>query len=98
MEQNCPKSIFEGYNKETALETYEGITVQFITGNTYLTVQPTEEGYAYIFYDKELHEISGGVHDYIDDSIQEAAYEILKKEGMQNEKCVKVDDIEFRKK
>lgn len=98
LEQNCPKSIFEGYNKETALETYEGITVQFITGNTYLTVQPTEEGYAYIFYDKELHEISGGVHDYIDDSIQEAAYEILKKEGMQNEKCVKVDDIEFRKK
>lgn len=98
LEQNCPKSIFEGYNKETALETYEGITVQFITGNTYLTVQPTEEGYAYIFYDKELHEISGGVHDYIDDSIQEASYEILKKEGMQNEKCVKVDDIEFRKK
>ena len=98
LEQNCPKSIFEGYNKETALETYEGITVQFITGNTYLTVQPTEEGYAYIFYDKELHEISGGVHDYIDDSIQEAAYEILKKEGMQNEKCIKVDDTEFRKK
>ena len=49
MEQNCPKSIFEGYDRNTAIETYEGITVQFADAKTYLTVQPTKEGYSYIF-------------------------------------------------
>lgn len=96
LKQNCPESIFDGYDREAALKTYEGITVQFAEAKTYLTVQPTEEGYAYIFYDADLHEIGGGEHDYLDDSIQEATYEILKKEGMEKEVCVKVDDAEFR--
>lgn len=98
LEQNCPRTIFEGYDRETAMKTYEGITVQFAEAKTYLTVQPTEEGYAYIFYDSDLHEIGGGEHDYLDDSIQEATYAILKKEGMEKEVCVKVDDTEFREK
>ena len=98
LEQNCPKTIFDGYDRETAMKTYEGITVQFAEAKTYLTVQPTEEGYAYIFYDSDLHEIGGGEHDYLDDSIQEATYAILKKEGMEKEVCVKVDDTEFREK
>lgn len=98
LKQNCPESIFEGYDREVAMKTYEGITVQFAEAKTYLTVQPTEEGYAYIFYDSDLHEIGGGEHDYLDDSIQEATYAILKKEGMEKEVCVKVDDTEFREK
>lgn len=96
LEMFCPPSIFDGFDRNIALKTFEGITVQFIEGKTYLTVQPTEEGYSYIFYDEKLHEISGGIYDYIDDSIQEATYEILKKEGMYNEKCVKLDDKKFR--
>lgn len=96
LKQNCPESIFDGYDRESAMKTYEGITVQFAEAKTYLTVQPTEQGYAYIFYDSELHEVGGGEHDYLDDSIQEATYEILKKEGMEKEACVKVDDAEFR--
>lgn len=96
LKQNCPESIFDGYDREAAMKTYEGITVQFAEAKTYLTVQPTEEGYAYIFYDADLHEIGGGEHDYLDESIQEATYEILKKEGMEKEVCVKVDDAEFR--
>ena len=98
LKQNCPESIFDDYDREAAMKTYEGITVQFAEAKTYLTVQPTEEGYAYIFYDADLHEIGGGEHDYLDDSIQEATYEILKKEGMEKEVCVKVDDAEFREK
>lgn len=96
MEQNCPKSIFEGYDRNTAIETYEGITVQFADAKTYLTVQPTKEGYSYIFYDADLKEVGGGTHEYLDDSIQEATYAILKKEGMQKEQCIKIDDSTFR--
>lgn len=96
LEWNCPKSIFDGYDRETALKTYEGITLQLTKGKAYLTVQPTKEGYAYIFYDAKLHETGSGIHDFLDDSIQEAAYAILKKEGMQKEKCEKVDDAKFR--
>lgn len=98
LEQNCPESIFDGYDREAAMKNYEGITVQFAETKTYLTVQPTEEGYAYIFYDADLHEVVSGEHDHLDDSIQEATYEILKKEGMEKEVCVKVDDAEFREK
>ena len=98
LEQNCPESIFDGYDREAAMKNYEGITVQFAEAKTYLTVQPTEEGYAYIFYDADLHEVVSGEHDHLDDSIQEATYEILKKEGMDKEVCVKVDDAEFREK
>jgi len=98
LEQNCPESIFDGYDREAAMKNYEGITVQFAEAKTYLTVQPTEEGYAYIFYDVDLHEVVSGEHDHLDDSIQEATYEILKKEGMEKEVCVKVDDAEFREK
>lgn len=96
MEQNCPKSIFEGYDRNAAIETYEGITVQFADAKTYLTVQPTKEGYSYIFYDTDLKEVGGGTHEYLDDSIQEATYAILKKEGMQKEQCIKIDDSTFR--
>lgn len=98
LEQNCPEFIFDGYDREAAMKNYEGITVQFAEAKTYLTVQPTEEGYAYIFYDADLHEVVSGEHDHLDDSIQEATYEILKKEGMEKEVCVKVDDAEFREK
>lgn len=70
---------FEGYDRNAAIETYEGITVQFADAKTYLTVQPTKEGYSYIFYDTDLKEVGGGTHEYLDDSIQEATYAILKK-------------------
>lgn len=28
-ERNCPKAFFDGYDRESALKNYEGITVQF---------------------------------------------------------------------
>ena len=55
----CPKAFFDGYDRKAALKNYEGITVQFKMSGMYLTVQPTEEGYKYLVYDQELHEISG---------------------------------------
>ena len=63
--------------------------------NRRLTIQATEEGYSFIFYDSDLHEIQGGDYDNPDASIQEAAYEILKSERMDDLECVKVDYKEF---
>ena len=95
LEKNCPASIFEGFRREEALQTYEGIAMQFTRSKGYLTIQATEEGYSFIFYDSDLHEIQGGDYDNPDASIQEAAYEILKSERMDDMECVKVDYKEF---
>ena len=95
LEKNCPASIFEGFRREEAMQTYEGIAMQFTRSKGYLTIQATEEGYSFIFYDSDLHEIQSGDYDNPDASIQEAAYEILKSERMDDMECVKVDYKEF---
>ena len=97
-ERNCPKAFFDGYDREAALKSYEGITVQFKMSGMYLTVQPTEEGYKYLVYDQKLHEISGDACGNPEDSIQKAMYASLKNEGLEDVECVKVDDREFRDK
>lgn len=95
LEKNCPASIFEGFRREEAMQTYEGIAMQFTRSKGYLTIQATEEGNSFIFYDSDLHEIQSGDYDNPDASIQEAAYEILKSERMDDLECVKVDYKEF---
>lgn len=95
LEKNCQASIFEGFRREEALQTYEGIAMQFTRSKGYLTIQATEEGYSFIFYDSDLHEIQGGDYDNPDVSIQKAAYEILKSERMDDMECIKVDYKEF---
>ena len=97
-ERICPKAFFDGYDREAALKSYEGITVQFKMSGMYLTVQPTEDGYKYLVYDQELHEISGDACGNPEDSIQKAMYSSLKNEGLEDVECVKVDDREFRDK
>lgn len=47
--KNCPASIFEGFRREEAMQTYEGIAMQFTRSKGYLTIQATEEGYSFIF-------------------------------------------------
>ena len=69
--------------------------MQFTKSKGYLTVQATEEGYFYIFYDSDLHEINAGDYDNPDISVQNATYEILKSERMDDMECVKVDYKEF---
>ena len=93
--KNCPPSIFEDYDRERAVDTCEGIAMQFTKSKGYLTVQATEEGYFYIFYDSDLHEINAGDYDNPDISVQNATYEILKSERMDDMECVKVDYKEF---
>ena len=95
LEKNCPASIFEGFHREEALQTCEGIAMQFTKSKGYLTVQPTEEGYFYIFYDSDLHEIHANNYDDSKVSVQKATYEILKSESMEDMECVKVDYKEF---
>lgn len=69
--------------------------MQFTGSKGYLSIQATEEGYSFIFYDSDLHEIQSGDSDNPDVFIQEAAYEILKSERMDDMECVKVDYKEF---
>ena len=93
--KNCPPSIFEDYDRERAVDTCEGIAMQFTKSKGYLTVQATEEGYFYIFYDSDLHEIHSNDYDNPKVSVQKATYEILKSERMDDMECVKVDYKEF---
>ena len=93
--KNCPPSIFEDYDRERAVDTCEGIAMQFTKSKGYLTVQATEEGYFYIFYDSDLHEIHSNDYDDPKVSVQKATYEILKSERMDDMECVKVDYKEF---
>ena len=93
--KNCPPSIFEDYDRERAVDTCEGIVMQFTKSKGYLTVQATEEGYFYIFYDSDLHEIHSNDYDDPKVSVQKATYEILKSERMDDMECVKVDYKEF---
>ena len=93
--KNCPPSIFEDYDRERAVDTCEGIAMQFTKSKGYLTVQATEEGYFYIFYDSDLHEIHSNDYDDPKASVQKATYEILKSERMDDMECVKVDYKEF---
>ena len=67
--------------------------MQFIRSKGYLTIQATEEGYSFIFYDSYLHEIHSGDYDNPDASIQEAAYEILKSERMDDLECVNFNNV-----
>ena len=85
-------SIFEDYDRERAVDTCEGIAMQFTKSKGYLTVQATEEGYFYIFYDSDLHEIHSNDYDDPKVSVQNATYEILKNErrggrGMSTSQC-----------
>ena len=93
--KNCPPSIFEDYDREAAVDTCEGIAMQFTKSKGYLTVQATEEGYFYIFYDSDLHEIHSNDYDDPKVSVQKATYEILKSERMDDMECIKVDYKEF---
>ena len=93
--KNCPPSIFEDYDRKRAVDTCEGIVMQFTKSKGYLTVQATEEGYFYIFYDSDLHEIHSNDYDDPKVSVQKATYEILKSERMDDMECVKVDYKEF---
>ena len=93
--KNCPPSIFEDYDRERAVDTCEGIAMQFTKSKGYLTVQATEEGYFYIFYDSDLHEIHSNDYDDPKISVQNATYEILKSERMDDMECIKVDYKEF---
>ena len=81
--KNCPPSIFEDYDREAAVDTCEGIAM-FTKSRGYLIVQATEEGYFYIFYDSDLHEIHSNDYDDPKASVQKVTYEILKSERIKN--------------
>ena len=69
--------------------TEEELAVKTPSG--YFSIQTTEEGYDYTFYDQSFHETDGGVYDDLEISIQRAATELLAEEGFLFEECSRVD-------
>ena len=64
----------------------------------YFSIQMTEEGYDYTFYDLSFHETDGGVYDDPEVSIRKAAMELLAEEGFSFEECSRVDYEDLEEK
>ncbi len=61
--------------------------IAYQVGKRYFTIQNTEGGFDYTFYDAEYHELDGGVYDNPDLTITEAINEILEDEQLKFEDC-----------
>ena len=70
------------------MQTYEGIAMQFTRSKGYLTIQATEEGYSFIFYDSDLHEIQSGDYDNPDGDKYE--YNLSENENFENLNAVEM--------
>lgn len=93
LETNCPDSIFEEYESLKDTTEYGGVAMKI--GNLYLTVQPVEDGFDYIFYDDELKEINGNTYEDPSISIQKATREIIDNEQMADIPCTAMEYKEF---
>ncbi|MCD7857683.1 MAG: ssDNA-binding domain-containing protein [Clostridiales bacterium] len=71
--------------------------IAYRAGNRYFTIQNTDGGYDYTFYDKAFHELDGGVYDNPDVSIREAMDDILEDAGLSYEQCEVIDHGELMK-
>ena len=76
--------------------TEEELAVKTPSG--YFSIQMTEEGYDYTFYDLSFHETDGGVYDDPEVSIRKAASELLAEEGFSFEECTRVDYEDLEEK
>ena len=79
------------YLKES-LEVHE-TQIAYDTGIGFFTIQHTDGGYDYTFYDKDYLEKDGGVYDDPEFTIEEAAGDLLAEEGISIHDC-KVTDYE----
>ena len=79
-----------------ATMTEEELAVKTPVG--YFSIQTTEEGYDYTFYDLSFHETDGGVYDDPEVSIRKAAMELLAEEGFSFEECSRVDYEDLEEK
>ncbi len=79
------------YLKES-LEVHE-TQIAYDTGIGFFTIQHTDGGYDYTFYDKDYLEKDGGVYDDPELTIEEAAGDLLAEEGISIHDC-KVMDYE----
>jgi hypothetical protein len=69
--------------------------IAYRIGENYFTIQNTEDGYDYTFYDKEYRELDGGVYDNPDVTIVEAINDILEDENATFEDCAVMDHDAF---
>lgn len=69
--------------------------IAYQIGERYFTIQHTEGGFDYTFYDAKYRELDGGVYDNPGLTITEAANEILTDENLKFEGCRVINYEEF---
>lgn len=83
------RNDFEKTPEKTWMEQQKEAAYQI--GERYFSVQTTEDGYDYSFYDKDYKLIDGGVYDDPDVSIEEVIRILLEEEGMAEMERISVD-------
>ncbi|MCF2681988.1 DUF3849 domain-containing protein [Faecalicatena contorta] len=69
--------------------------IAYQIGERYFTIQNTEGGFDYTFYDAEYRELDGGMYDNLDLTITEAINEILEDEHLKFEDCRVINYEDF---
>lgn len=69
--------------------------IAYQIGERYFTIQNTEGGFDYTFYDAEYHELDGGMYDNPNLTITEAINEILGDEHLKFEDCRVINYEDF---
>ena len=77
---------FEQLDSFLNLEEQVFSELAYEVGERYFAIQRTEEGYDYSFYDEDFRLMDGGVYENDENSIEEAAEELLEDEGWTGER------------
>ena len=77
---------FEQLDSFLNLEEQVLSELAYEVGERYFAIQRTEEGYDYSFYDEDFRLMDGGVYENDENSIEEAAEELLEDEGWTGER------------
>lgn len=76
---------------ENTAVTAEQKEAAYQIGEVYFSIQESEEGYDYSFFDKNYRLIDGGIYDDPECSMEEVSYILLKEEGLSDVERISVD-------
>jgi hypothetical protein len=69
--------------------------IALYVGENYLTIQPTENGQEYTFYDKNFSELDGGIYDDFDWTIQDTLNDLVEAGELDTLACEVIDYEDF---
>lgn len=78
-------------NSENAVVIAESKEAAYQIGEVYFSIQESEGGYDYSFFDKNYRLIDGGVYDDPECSIKEVSHILLEEEGLLDKERISVD-------